>query len=48
MTVDGDHKMTEESVDVDSKVDVESGRHEREVTPASCPTRRASKDMEIC
>jgi hypothetical protein len=42
--------MTEESVDVESKVgmdfDEELGRQESEVIPASCPTRRASNVIE--
>lgn len=49
---DGDHKMREESVDVESRVgtDVDTfcGHQEREVTPASCPTSRASKVTENC
>ena len=46
-TDDGDHRITEESVEVDSRVGSanfdEGGRHDRLVIPASWPTRRASK-----
>lgn len=46
---EGDHKIRDESVDVDSKVDrdfLDVGRQERDVIAASCPTRRASKVTE--
>jgi hypothetical protein len=46
---EGDHKIKDESVDVDNRVGVDSteaGLHETEVTPASCPMRSASKVME--
>ena len=46
----GDQRMREESVDVDSSVSPECsvlvGRQARDVTPASCPTRRASNVIE--
>lgn len=49
-TVDGDHKIRDESVDVDSSVGefdaVVCGRQERDVIPASCPMRRASNVTE--
>jgi hypothetical protein len=48
---EGDHKIREESVDVDSRVGADSvvlGLHETEVTPASCPMSSASKVMEYC
>lgn len=42
--------MRDESVDVERSVGVDwfefDGRHETDVTPASCPTRRASKVTE--
>jgi len=42
--------MMEESVELDRRVGVglfeEDGRQEINVTPASCPTRRASKVTE--
>lgn len=47
----GDHNIKDESVDVDKSVGVRlgvDGRHERDVTPASCPMRRASNVMEYC
>jgi hypothetical protein len=47
---EGDHRITDESVDVDSKVGVESdgvaGLQEREVTPASWPIKSASNVTE--
>ena len=50
MTDDGDHKIRDESVDVDKSVgvdmDVVFERQERDVTPASCPTSRASNVTE--
>lgn len=50
--LDGDHKIKEESVDVDSNVGVlnkeERGLHLTDVTPASCPIRRASNVIENC
>lgn len=56
---EGDQRMRDESVDVDRRVnggddpfvdddDGRSGRHDREVTPASWPTRSASKVTENC
>lgn len=54
---EGDQRIREESVDVDKRVsgreDEEgdgdrSGRHERDVIPASWPTRSASKVTENC
>lgn len=49
-TVDGDQRISEESVEVDNKVGVEPplGLQEREVIPASWPTRSASKVIENC
>lgn len=47
--IEGDHKIRDESVDVDSKVDrdfLDVDRQERDVTAASWPTRRASKVTE--
>ena len=42
--------MTEESVDADSKVGADSGflagRHDKHVTPASCPISNASSVTE--
>lgn len=39
--------MTEESVDADSKVGADSaGRHDKHVTPASCPISNASRVTE--
>lgn len=50
--VEGDHRITEESVDVESNVGSDhcddDGLQESDVTPASCPTRRASKVTENC
>jgi hypothetical protein len=48
--VEGDHKITEESVDVESKVGIValSILQERDVTPASWPTSRASNVTENC
>lgn len=44
--------MREESVDVESSVSfacpVVEVRHARDVTPASCPTSKASNVMENC
>jgi len=45
----GDHNIKDESVDVDRRVGLSAkvlGRHARDVTPASCPMRRASKVIE--
>jgi hypothetical protein len=46
-TVEGDQRMSEESVEVERSVgrvsSVVGGRQARLVTPASCPIRRASK-----
>lgn len=56
--VEGDQRISEESVDVDRRVSIEAdldaagvvvlGRHESEVIPASWPIRRASKVIENC
>ena len=49
--VDGDHKMREESVEVDRSVcpaNRDEGRHERDVMPASWPTSSASNVMVNC
>jgi hypothetical protein len=48
--VEGDHRITEESIDVESKVGIVavSILQERDVTPASWPTRRASNVTENC
>jgi hypothetical protein len=50
--VEGDQSISEESVDVESRVGVGSGvvvgRQERDVIPASCPMRRASNVIENC
>ncbi len=44
--------MREESVDVESRVSLErsvlEGRQARDVTPASCPTSKASNVIENC
>ncbi len=49
-TVDGDQRMSDESVDVERRVGsssgVRCGRHDKDVTLASCPTRSASKVTE--
>lgn len=51
-TATGDHKMREESVDIESSVSlvcpVVEVRQARDVTPASCPTSKASNVMENC
>ena len=50
--MEGDHRITEESVEVESKVGSgnceEDGRQDRLVRPASCPTSKASKVTEKC
>ena len=52
MMGEGDQRMRDESVEVDRRVNGEeedgdrSGRHERDVIPASWPTRSASKVTE--
>lgn len=47
MTVEGDHRIREESVEVDRRIGTELfALHERQVTAASCPIRRASKVTE--
>ena len=48
---EGDHKITDESVDVDNKVGLDSvraGLHETDVTPASWPMSSASNVIEYC
>jgi len=47
---EGDHRIKDESVDVDNRVGdpVVAGLQETEVTPASCPTSSASKVIEYC
>ena len=49
-TVEGDHKIRDESVEVDSNVGTLEadfcGRQESDVTPASCPIKRASNVTE--
>lgn len=49
---DGDHRMTDESVEVESRVGRPSfsdeGLQERDVMPASWPTNKASKRSEYC
>jgi hypothetical protein len=50
-SAEGDHRIKDESVDVDNRVGVDSivaGFHETDVTPASCPMSSASKVMEYC
>ena len=48
--MEGDQRMSDESVDVERRVgmslDVNGGLHDSDVTPASCPTRRASNVTE--
>jgi hypothetical protein len=48
--IEGDQRITEESIDVESKVGmvVVSILQKRDVTPASWPTRRASNVTENC
>ena len=50
--VEGDHKITDESVDEESKTGLllcaALGCHERDVTPASCPINKASNVIENC
>lgn len=52
MTDEGDHRISDESVDVDRRVGVDAdvvlGRQESDVTPASCPMSRASNVTENC
>lgn len=50
---DGDHKMSDESVDVESNigwdaVPANSGLQTTDVTPASWPIKRASKVIVYC
>jgi len=51
-TETGDQRMREESVDVESSVSLECPigvvRHASDVTPASCPTSKASNVIENC
>ena len=48
----GDQRMREESVDVDSSASLEcsvlEGHQESDVTPASCPTSKASNVIANC
>lgn len=52
ITVEGDQRIRDESVDVERRVGIDkdagSGRQESEVMPASWPTRRASNVIENC
>ncbi len=52
LTETGDQRMREESVDVESSVSLEcpddEGRQASDVTPASCPTSKASNVTENC
>ena len=50
IAADGDHMMTDESVEADSRVGADfeflAGRHDKHVTPASCPISNASRVTE--
>ena len=52
LTDTGDQRIREESADVDSNESLEclvdEGRQARDVTPASCPTSKASNVIENC
>ena len=52
MIVEGDQRMSDESVEVERRVGMgvvaAAGRQESEVTPASWPISRASKVIENC